>query len=201
MGLSNKSERYTTQNQAPGGTGAGQYGGNPSRMNVFSRLDLYSRIFKPPKVKFNDLKASVSSRLFAQLLPFDVRTDFIRVTEGSVLTPITIQISNRDLHFENKGGVMHGVLDVFGQITTPSGRRVASFDDALGLDVPENDFQRYVERKSVYQKVVPLRPGLYKLAVVVKDEINGNMGSIELSFRVPESMKSSSPTVPSSSRT
>jgi len=154
-------------------------------MNVFNRLDLYSKIFKAPNVKFNDLKATVTSRLAAQLLPFDVRTDYIRVTEDSVLTPITIQISNRDLHFDNKGGVMHGVLDIFGEVTTPSGRRVASFDDALGLDVPENDFQRYVERKSVYQKVVPLRPGLYKLAVVVKDEINGNMGSIETSFRVP----------------
>src|SRR6185436_11342369 len=152
-------------------------GGDLAGMNPFNRLDLYSKIFKPPSVKFNDLKATVTSRLSAQLLPFDVRTDYIRVTEDSVLTPITIQISNRDLHFDNKGGVMHGVLDIFGEVTTPSGRRVANFEDALGLDVPENDFQRYVERKSVYQKVVRLRPGLYKLAVVVKDDINGNMGS------------------------
>jgi uncharacterized protein (DUF2141 family) len=42
-----------------------------------------------------------------------------------------------------------------------------------------------VDRKSVYQKVVPLRPGLYKLSVVVKDDINGHMGSMELGIRVP----------------
>jgi uncharacterized protein (DUF2141 family) len=114
-----------------------------------------------------------------------VRTDFIRVTEDSVLTPITIQVSNRELHFDNKGGVMHAVLDIFGEITTPSGRRAGSFEDALALDVPENDFQRYVDRKSVYQKVMPLKPGLYKLSVVLKDDINGNMGSMEVSFKVP----------------
>jgi hypothetical protein len=42
-----------------------------------------------------------------------------------------------------------------------------------------------VERKSVYQKVLPLRPGLYKLSVVAKDDINGHMGSTELAVRVP----------------
>ncbi|MBI4164698.1 MAG: GWxTD domain-containing protein [Acidobacteria bacterium] len=159
--------------------------GNLASMDEFSRLDLYSKIFKPPSVKFNDLKASVTSRVTAQLLPFDVRTDFIRVTEDSVLTPITIQISNRELHFDNKGGVMHAVLEIFGEVTTPSGRRAATFEDALALDVPENDFQRYVDRKSVYQKVVPLRPGLYKLSVVLKDDIDNNMGSVDVSFRVP----------------
>ncbi len=182
MGMRSKADRFVANDMM---TTGGAIGGTPERMNIFNRLDLYARIFKPPSVKFNDLKASVTSRLAAQLLPFDVRTDFIRVTEDSVLTPITLQIANRDLHFENKGGVMHAVLEIFGEVTTPGGRRASTFEDALGLDVPENDFQRYVDRKSVYQKVVPLKPGLYKLAVVLKDEINGNMGSIELSFRVP----------------
>ena len=184
MGMSDKGQRF--QNSNMNNTSMGHSGsGSLASMNEFDRLDLYSRIFKPPSVKFNDLKASVTSRVSVQMLPFDVRTDFIRVTEDSVLTPITIQISNRELHFDNKGGVMHAVLDIFGEVTTPSGRRAASFEDALALDVPENDFQRYVDRKSVYQKVVPLRPGLYKLSVVLKDDIDGNMGSVDLSFRVP----------------
>jgi len=182
MGMASKADRFT---RSDGMTLGQSLGGTPERMNEFSRLDLYARIFKPPSVKFKDLKAVVTTRLSAQLLPFDVRTDFVRVTEDSVLTPITIQMSNRDLQFENKGGVMHAVVDIFGQISTPGNRIVSTFEDAVVLDVPENDFQRYVDRKSVYQKVVPLRPGLYKLSVVVKDDINGHMGSIELGVRVP----------------
>jgi GWxTD domain-containing protein len=184
MGMSDKADRFRNSdmnNNQSGHSGSGNLAG----MNEFDRLDLYSKIFKPPSVKFNDLRASVTSKVSAQLLPFDVRTDFIRVTEDSVLTPITIQISNRELHFDNKGGVMHAVLDIFGEVSTPSGRRAATFEDALALDVPENDFQRYVDRKSVYQKVVPLRPGLYKLSVVLKDDIDSNMGSVDVSFRVP----------------
>jgi len=182
MGMASKADRFTRTDMMTTGQALG---GTPERLNPFTRLDLYARIFKPPSVKFRDLKAVVTSRLSAQLLPFDVRTDFIRVTEDSVLTPITIQVANRDLQFENKGGVMHAIIDIYGQVTTPSGRMATTFEDAVVLDVPENDFQRYVDRKSVYQKVVPLRPGLYKLSVVVKDDLNGHMGSLELGIRVP----------------
>jgi GWxTD domain-containing protein len=182
MGMASKRDRFTRTDGMTIGT---PLGGLPESMNEFSRLDLYAKIFKPPEVKFKDLKAVVTSRLTAQLLPFDVRTDFLRVTEESVLTPVTIQAANRDLQFENKEGVMHAVLDIFGQITSLGGRIVSTFEDAVVLDVPENDFQRYVDRKSVYQKVVPLRPGRYKLSVVVKDDLSGHMGSLELGIQVP----------------
>ena len=182
MGMASKRDRFT---RTDGMTIGQPLGGETASMNEFSRLDLYAKIFKPPSVKFKDLRAVVTSRLTAQLLPFDVRTDFMRVTEESVLTPVTIQAANRDLQFENKEGVMHAVLDIFGQITSLGGRIVSTFEDAVVLDVPENDFQRYVDRKSVYQKVVPLRPGRYKLTVVLKDDLSGHMGSLELGIQVP----------------
>jgi len=182
MGMADKKDRFTRTDGMTIGQGMG---GTLESMNEFSRLDLYAKIFKPPSVKFKDLKAVVTSRLTAQLLPFDVRTDFMRVTEDSVLTPITIQVANRDLQFENKEGVMHAVLDIFGQVTSLGGRMVGTFEEAVVLDVPENDFQRYVDRKSVYQKVLPLRPGRYKLSVVVKDDLNGHMGSMEIGIQVP----------------
>jgi GWxTD domain-containing protein len=182
MGMRSKVDRFT---RGDGMTIGESLGGTPASMNEFTRLDLYARIFKPPAVKFNDLKAVVTSRLTAQLLPFDVRTDYVRVTEESVLTPVTLQVANRDLQFENKEGVMHAVVDVFGQITSLGGRIVGTFEDAVAVDVPEHDFQRYVSRKSVYQKVVPLRPGRYKLSVVLKDDISGHMGSIEIGIQVP----------------
>jgi len=154
-------------------------------MNEFNRLDLYAKIFRPPAIKFKDMQAVVTSRLSAQLLPFDVRTDFIRVTEETVLTPVTLQIANRDLEFQNKDGVMHAVLDIFGQVTSLSGRIVSTFEKSLVVDVPEREFQRYVDRRSVYQEALPLRPGRYKLTLVLKDDINGHMGSMELGIVVP----------------
>ncbi len=152
----------------------------------FNRLELYSKIFQPPAVKFKDLRAVVTSALSPQLLPFKVRTDYIKVTDATVLTPITIQIANKDIEFQNKDGVMHAVLDVFGQLSTLSGRIADTFEQSMVLDVPQHDFQKWVTRKSVYQYTVPLRPDRYKLSIVLKDDNNGHMGSTAVGIMVPQ---------------
>jgi GWxTD domain-containing protein len=182
MGQSSKRDRFTRTDGMTIGQGMG---GTPESMEEFTRLDLYAKIFKPPEVKFKDLKAVVTTKLSAQMLPFDVRTDYIRVTEQTVLTPVTVQVSNSDLQFQNKDGVMHGVLDIFGQISSLGGRIVNTFEKSLVLDVPQNEFQRYQDHKSVYQEALPLKPGRYKLSLVLKDDLNGHMGSMELGIIVP----------------
>ena len=177
MGLSSKSQRR------PGmGPGTLEPAGGYRRRHLseFDRLDLYSRIFKPPSVKFRDLQAVVSSRLTANLLPFQVRTDYIKITSESILTPITIQMANRDLQFEETDGVMQAVVSIYGQLTTLGGRVAEVFEDAVQLDVPASIFDQYVNKKSVYQKAIPLRPGRYKLSIVLKDEKSENMGSMEV---------------------
>ena len=182
MGMSTKAARF----QRTDGMTMGQsMGGTRESMNEFTRLDLYAKIFKPPEVKFKDLKAVVTSKISAQLLPFDVRTDFLRVTDETVLTPITVQVAYRDLQFQNKDGVMHGVMDIYGQLTSLGGRNVNTFEKSLVLDIPEHEFQRFLERKAVYQEAIPLRPGRYKLSLVMKDDLNGHMGSMEIGLVVP----------------
>ena len=179
-----KQDRFTNSNNNTLGAPLG--GQTPESMNEFTRLDLYSKIFQPPPVKFKDLKAVVTSRLTADLLPFDARTDFIRVTDETVLTPITVQVHNNDLQFQNKDGVMHGVLDIYCEITSLGGHIVNTFEKSLVLDVPQHEFQQYESHRSVYQQTVPLKPGRYKLSLVLKDDLNGHMGSEELGIIVPD---------------
>jgi GWxTD domain-containing protein len=182
MGMANKSSRFT---RTDGMTTGQSMGGEPESMEEFTRLDLYAKIFKPPEVKFKDMKAVVTSKISSQLLPFDLRTDFVRVTDETVLTPITVQAAYRDIEFQNKGGVMHGVLDIYGELTSLGGRNVNTFEKSLVLDVPEAEFQRFAERKAVYQEAVPLHSGRYKLTIVLKDDLNGHMGSMEMGLVVP----------------
>jgi hypothetical protein len=80
---------------------------------------------------------------------------------------------------------MHGVMDIYGQLTSLSGRNVNTFEKTLVLDVPEHEFQRFLERKAVYQEAVPLHSGRYKLSLVMKDNLSGHMGSMELGLVVP----------------
>jgi GWxTD domain-containing protein len=163
----------------------GPDGGQNASQDEFTRLDQYAKIFMPPPVKFKDLKAVVTSRLSANILPFDARTDFIRVTDETVLTPITVQVANSDLQFQNKDGVMHAVLDIYGEITSLGGHIVNTFEKSLVIDVPEHELQIVQGRKSIYQESIPLKPARYKLSLVLKDDLNGHMGSEELGIIVP----------------
>jgi len=182
MGRTSKQDRFT---RTDGMTIGNSLGGTPESMEEFTRLDLYAKIFRPPEVKFKDLKAVVTTKLSAQMLPFDVRTDYIRVTDETVLTPVTVQVNNSDLQFQNKDGVMHGVLDIYMQISSLGGHIINTSEKSLVLDVPQSEFQRYQDHKSVYQEAVPLKPGRYKLSLVLKDDLNGHMGTNELGIVVP----------------
>ena len=184
QGVSNKADRISGMNSG-GGIGQGSQAPTSESMNEFTKLDLYAKIFSPPEIKFKDLKAVVTSKISGQLLPFDVRTDFIRVTDETVLTPVTVQVAYRDLQFQNKDGVMHGVMDIYAQFTSLGGRNVDTHEKSLVVDIPEHEFQSSMERKAVYQYAIPLRPGRYKLSLVMKDNINGHMGSMEIGVVVP----------------
>ena len=106
-------------------------------MGEFERLELFAKAQKAPPVKFKDLEAVVESKITYNLLPFQSRTDFIKITNDTVLAAITIQITNKDMTFQNKEGVQHASLNIFGRVSTmtcaASRRR---FEDPVNIDVP-----------------------------------------------------------------
>jgi len=159
--------------------------GKGIRYNQFERLNLMANVFRPPEVKFKDLQTIVTTKLSYNLLPFNFRTDFVRVTEESVLTPITILLQNKDLAFQEQEGIHRAVVHVYGQVTGINGRIAQTFEDTISQDIPDALFKQSVESASVHQRIVPLRPGLYKLDLVLKDINSGNVGTVNQRLQVP----------------
>src|SRR2546426_2530416 len=161
--------------------------GNTSRTNPFDRLQLYANIFKPPEIRFKDLEAIVTTKLSYNLLPFRFRTDFVRVTEDSVLTPITMLLQNKDLAFQEQQGIHRAMIHVYGKITGVNGRVAPGgvFEDTISQDIPDALFKQLLDGAAIHQKIIPLRPGLYKLDLVVKDINSGNVGTVSQRLQVP----------------
>ena len=166
-------------------TANGALGGSFLRGNQFERLELMAKAFRPPEVKFKDLQAIVETKLSFNVLPFSLRTDFIKVTEESILTPITVQLAHRDLAFQEQEGVQRSMVHLYGKITGINGRTAQIFEDTVSVDAPTALFKDYLLTSSVYQKIVPLRPGLYKLDLVVRDVKSGNTGTVNQRLAVP----------------
>lgn len=182
MGLASKADRFSNTD----GTRLGQaMGGRGIRYNQFERLQQFVALQRPPQIKFKDLETVVNTKLSYNLLPFDYRFDFIKITDDTVLTPITIQVQHKDLTFQNKEGVQRAVVNVYGRISTITGRVAQVFEDVVSVDSPESLFKQTLERSSRYQKAVPLRSGLYKVELVLKDLNSGNVGTTYKGFSVP----------------
>lgn len=182
MGMASKTSRFTNTD----GTHMAQsLGGTPASMNEFSRLELYAKVQQAPPVKFKDLEAVVTSRLVRDQVKFDYRFDFLRITGDTVLVPITLQIPNRQMSFQDKNGVQSATMNLFARITTLSGRIVQTFEDTVHHDVPSALLEQSLKGQSIYQKAVPLSPGLYRLDVVIKDVNSGNVGVVNTRIAVP----------------
>jgi GWxTD domain-containing protein len=182
MGMASKTDRFT---RSDGTNLPTTLGGTPSSMDEFNRLEQYSKAFKPPAVKYKDLEAIVTARIVRDQVHFTYRTDYLKVTNDTVLVPVTVQIPNNQLSFDNKDGVHSATMNIFGRVSTLTGRVVQTFEDPVSRDFPESLFQRSLKLQSIYQKAVPLRPGLYRLDIVIKDVKSGNVGVINTRLQVP----------------
>jgi GWxTD domain-containing protein len=182
MGMSTKANRF---NGGLERLGQGPFS-SQNGTKEFDRLETFAKLNKPPAVKFKDLEEVVTSKISYNLMPFDVRADFVKVTGDTVLTPVTIQIKNRDITFANKDGVQRGVVNIFGRVTTLSGRVAQTFEDTVQADVPAELLPKVVENSQIYWKALPLRPGHYRLDVVVKDVNGDRKGTWSKSLQVPD---------------
>src|SRR6266852_4905239 len=183
MGMASKTDRFT---RSDGTNLPRSMGGESASMNEFNRLEQYSKAFRPPQVKYKDLEAIVTARIVRDQVHFTYRTDYLKVTNDTVLVPVTVQIPNNQLSFDSKEGVHSATLNIFGRVSTLTGRVVQTFEDPVSRDFPESLFQRSLKLQSIYQKAIPLRPGLYRLDIVIKDVKSGNVGVINTRLQVPK---------------
>ena len=181
MGMANKADRF--RNAEPLGQG---FFNQNNQAKQFDRLETFAKLNRAPEVKFKDLEAVVNTKIRYNLLPFDTRVDFVKVTSDTVLVPITIQVPYHELTFVNKDGVQRSVLNVFGRLTTLTGKVAQTFEDTVHLDVPPELMEKAVNNVALYWKALPMRPGHYRLDVVVKDVNGDKLGTIGQSVQVPE---------------
>ncbi len=93
MGLSDKMARFQQHGRHAYGRCSRRI--PPASYNEFERLNQFVKLQQPPPVKFKDLEAHINTRVTYNILPMQVRIDYVRVTEASVMANITVQFENK----------------------------------------------------------------------------------------------------------
>jgi GWxTD domain-containing protein len=185
MGLSKKEDRpyFNPSN-------ANNSAANPfmrAKDSAFSRMEQYFNLQRPPQIKFNDLKSVVTTHITYSNLPYDTRTDFIRLGSDKVLVPITIELQNQDLQFKKELGFNRATVNVYGIVTSLTGRIMAEFENVITQEFTDPFFEQGKRRRSEYQKIVALPPGQrFKLDLVLKDINSGQVGAMTWGINVPK---------------
>jgi GWxTD domain-containing protein len=179
LGLSNKADRI-------GGLGD-QNSYHREQDSPFSRLQLMADLSRPPQIRFNDLASAVNTPVVEDNpLNFDLRVDFYRQSDDRVITAFTIQTDNDQLTFTDSGGLQQARINIFAKITGVSGRRAGVFEDSVTTNATVSELTDAKNRKSAYQKAVPLGPGTYKVDIIVRDVASGATGVRHQGFNVPK---------------
>jgi hypothetical protein len=185
MGMAEKKDRFNG--------GLEQLGAGPmssqNQSKEFDRLDTFSKLFAPPPVKYADLDEFLSSAKVLNGPPFlfDVRTDYVKLTNDTVMVPITVQIRNGDITYKTQDGDSKGIVHIMGRVSNITGRVVQSFEDTVDVETPSELLARAKNGYKVYWKALPLPPGRYKVEIAIKDEYNkDHVGTWKRSVDVPK---------------
>lgn len=155
----------------------------------FDRIDTYAKLMAPPPVKFADLDQFLSSEKLLSGPPFlfDVRTDYVKLTNDTVLVPVTLQIRRGDITYKTKDGYSSGVVNILGRISNINHHVVQTFEDTVKVETAADLLDRTKNSNSVYWKALPLAPGRYKLEIAIKDVNNPvHIGTWRRSVDVPK---------------
>jgi GWxTD domain-containing protein len=182
MGMSSKVDRFTRTDGTRLGVGNQAL---PARMNQFERLQQFALLQKPPQVKFKDLEASVNSKVTFNVLPIQVRTDFVKLTNATVMTYVTIQMNKADLQFKTTDNIAKAMVNIYARITSMTRRPVNIWETPVVIETPAQLLAEASKGKAIYQNAVPLAPGTYRVNVVAKDVVGGNMNNYEMAITVP----------------
>jgi hypothetical protein len=116
-----------------------------------------------------------------------VRTDYVKVTNSTVMVPVTLQIRNGDITYNTKEGDSVGLVNILGRVSTITHRIMYTFEDTVKVETPSDLLERTKNNVSVYWNAIPLPPGRYKLEIAIKDVNNpDHVGIWRRSIDVPE---------------
>ncbi len=182
MGMADKTQRFQRTDGTHLGTGNQPL---PESMNEFTRLETMAKLQKAPAIKFKDLEAAVNSTVRYNTLPMQVRADYIRVTDSTVLTSLTVLFKNNDLQYQTKDTAAKATVNMYGRITSLTRRPVNWFEDTVTAQFPSEMLQKAMGGSQVYSKTIPLAPGTYRLNIVAKDVVGNTMNNFEMALNVP----------------
>ena len=187
MGMANRVDRIIPKTSPMPWTNPLLIGYGRAKDQPFEKLALFTNLQRPPSIDFSDFKRpEVLTNIRYELLPFDVGFDYFAVNENTYLVPISVVVPHKYLDYVKEGDVSRAVVDLYGQISTISGRVISVFEETISTQTDPDHAIENAQQKSLYQKSLQLAPGRYKLDVILHDANSEKVGTKSVGIILPK---------------
>jgi VWFA-related protein len=135
--------------------------------------------------KERQLEEAVSSERPFSEVPFLVAANFIKADAVRVFVPIGLNFSTVDIFFQQKGKMVQAEFDFAGQVRGPQNSVVSAVRDTIRVRLdPETPQNR--RRAMQYTTGFYLKPGLYSLKFLLRENQTGKLSTFEQPLSVPD---------------
>jgi len=183
----------------------GYYGTNPAQDGRFrrirvrlvsqpaARLDYRSGYFAPKDFR-QFTSADKERQLEEALLLGDPLTDlslaveinYFRLSRDRYFVPIALKLLGSQVGLTKKGANESAELDFVGQVRDGGGKMAGSVRDTIRATLPAEKAGQLGSRPLQYDTAFALRPGVYTLRLLARENATGKMGTFEARFAVPD---------------
>lgn len=143
---------------------------------------------RPPQTQFKGLQTILNVGVSYSLLPFTCRTEYIPVTESTVLASITVKIPKTNVGYQNRKETRAETTHIFG-IVRRDRKVLEIFEGTPSVMSPDGLRESAPVDSLLFKKVVPLFPGTYGLELAIEDTTTGNLGTLYRTITVPSASR------------
>src|SRR5205085_8321291 len=136
--------------------------------------------------KEGQLQQALASENPVTDLPIAVEIDYFRLDKSKYFVPVSVEIPGSALAFRNKGSKAATELDFIVEVRDPRGHVASTVRDTIPLKLDEATAGQVVRRNIQYDTGLTLAPGKYTLRFVARENGEGQVGTFETPFRVPD---------------
>jgi len=134
-----------------------------------------------------NLRATVTAEAsFGGELPVDFNIDYFRGADGFSEAHLALEIAPENLRANQYDERMLGRYDLIGTFThIDSGEILEEFRDSLEIEISAADWETARHYPILFQRMVDLLPGRYRLELYVRDFVGRRLGIVERVVAVP----------------
>jgi VWFA-related protein len=118
-------------------------------------------------------------------VPLILQADFFRRDDSTAYVPISIRVAGAGLAFEEKGSNRESNFEFVAQAVDTAGKVTGIARDSVQVRLPAERAEKIRQGGFFYSTGFQLQPGEYQVKFLVRDNINGNLGTFEQSIQVP----------------